>query len=172
MNIFLSSKIALSSFLASISIFTITNSALALTWNLSGIFDDGGTISGTFDYDDLNDIYSNVNIITTGGATLSDRTYTDELFISSDDSLGFIITDDIGDFDLTLDFVSSLTSIPATISLDITSEEEDFLSGDTRFITSGNVVAVPFEVNPTLGILILGGVWGISYLRKTVIKIK
>lgn len=165
MNISLSSRIALSSFLASISLLAITNSVSALTWNLSGIFDDGGTLSGSFDYDEGTDTYSNPNITTAAGSALSGSTYTDELSIFGN-SDGFII-DDGGDFLLTVDFLSSLSSIPSIISLDTSaSEEEDFLSGGIRSISSGNVVAVPFEINPTLGILLIGGFWGISYLRR------
>ena len=108
MNLSYISKITLSTLVASIGTLTITPSVSALTWTVSGTFDDGGTVSGTFDYDEINDIYTNVNITTFAGSNIlfSGTTYTDDasLFGNADE---FTITDDTVSFDLTLVFDTS-----------------------------------------------------------------
>lgn len=40
----------------------------SLTYTVSGTFPDGGTFSGSFDYDSVTNRYSNVNIVTTPGS--------------------------------------------------------------------------------------------------------
>ena len=167
MNISLISKITLATVATSLTSLIITPSVLAFSFSLDGTFDDGGTLGGTFDFDENTDIYSNLNINSTGGSTLSGSTYTDDLLISGDSSTGFVITDDSLDFDLTLDFVTALSSTSGAIALDTTSQEEDFLTG-TRLLSSGTVtpVAVPFEPSANLGIVTLGGIWGLTRLAK------
>jgi len=52
-------------------------SAGTLTWTISGVtFNDGGTASGTFDYDADTDTFSNIDITTTAGTVFGASTYT------------------------------------------------------------------------------------------------
>ena len=164
-------KITLSTFIASIATIAIAPSASALTWNLSGTFEDGGTLGGSFDYDGAN--YSNFNISTTGGSSganliPSGTNYTDTDFLSGDGITGFTISKDDGSFDLIVEFASNISTTPQVISLETTTQETDYdVSGNTRVLSSGTVAAVPFEFSPTLGILLVGGVWGINHLKKS-----
>jgi hypothetical protein len=51
--------------------------AQTLTWTLSGVtFDDGGTGSGSFNYDASTNTYSNVNITTTSGSKQPGASYS------------------------------------------------------------------------------------------------
>lgn len=168
MNISLISKITLSTVTASITSMAISPSAMALTFDLSGTFNDGGTLGGTFDYDESTEVYSNLNINTTGGSNLTGTTYTDDTLIFGDTSKGFIISDDnTGDIDLALDFVSSLSSTSGAIALASTTQEEDFFGGGTRLIASGTVapVAVPFEPSADLAIFVVMGLMGLNRYR-------
>ena len=170
MNISLISKIALSTVAASIASMAIAPSALAYTFNLSGSFDDGGTLSGTFDFDETTDTYSNTDLITTGGSTLSGTTYTDDTLIFGNSS-GFEFDDDSGDVLLTVDFVSNLSSTSGAIALDTNfTQEENFLI-DTRMLSSGTVtpvtpVVVPFEPSSNLAIFVVLGLMGLNRYRK------
>lgn len=169
MNTSLISKITLSTFAASIVSLASAPSAIAFTFSLSGTFDDGGTLSGTFDFDETIDTYSNTNIITTGGGTLSGTTYTDDDLIFGN-SGGFEFDDDSGNILLTINFVSPLSSTSGEISLDTISNplsKEGVFGGDTRLISSGTVspVAVPFEPSANLAIFIVLGLMGLNHYR-------
>ena len=59
------------------------------------------------------------------------------------------------------------------IHLEVTSFEDPGICDTTCFMFGGEVafeegasVPVPFEVSPTLGLLTIGGIWGVSRLRK------
>ena len=56
---------------------TVSASAQPLTWYIQGLtFDDGGTGSGSFNYDATTNTYSNVNILTTSGNKQPGALYT------------------------------------------------------------------------------------------------
>lgn len=42
--------------------------AAPVTWTVAGVYEDGGTVSGTFTYDVDTNTYSAINIVTAGGA--------------------------------------------------------------------------------------------------------
>ena len=55
---------------------TASASAATIFWNLQGVtFNDGGTASGSFGYDDLTNTYSFINITTTVGSSFAGATY-------------------------------------------------------------------------------------------------
>ena len=164
-------KITLSTLITSISTLAIAHSALGLTWNIAGTFEDGGKLGGSFDFDGTD--YSQFNITTTGGSSgvnliPSGTTYTDSDFLSGFGATGFTISKDDGSFDLIVEFISNISTVPEVISLNTTTTQETDYdnSGKTRALSSGTVAAVPFELSPTLGLLLVGGIWGLSYLKK------
>lgn len=55
---------------------TVVASAAPLTWTVTGVFDDGGSLSGSFTYDADTGSISNFNVTTTAGSTLSGYNYT------------------------------------------------------------------------------------------------
>jgi hypothetical protein len=50
--------------------------ASPLTWNISGTFNDGGTISGSFVYDADASLFSSIDVVTTAGSILGGADYT------------------------------------------------------------------------------------------------
>ena len=171
----------------------MANPASAVMWNIQGMFDDGDTFSGSFDFDQaLDDLgenpYSNVFITTTGdnGVTFDTIYDTSNDAIVNDsilfgDSFGFTIEDDTESFELTINFVDELTSGLNPISIDvdpglIVPSQEEEIGASIRSITSGTATlastAVPFEFSPTSGLLLVGGIGGVLHLRKRAGKIK
>ena len=58
-------------------VLTLSTPAHAILWTLSGVtFDDGGTASGSFDYDADTNTLSSINIVTTAGGTLAGAIFT------------------------------------------------------------------------------------------------
>lgn len=164
MNISISKKITLSicAAVAFLSPLITTSSALALTWGLTGTFDDGEELGGTFDFDEDTSEYSNFDIFTTEPNT----TYTNN-FISGDDAFGFIVVDDVtGVINLRLDFASSLSASSGSIALNTSTRENNPISGDTRFLLSGEVTPVPFEPSANLAIFIILGWMGFNRYRQ------
>jgi len=50
--------------------------ASPIVWTLQGVtFADGGSATGSFDYDATADVYSTIDVITTSGSTLTGSTY-------------------------------------------------------------------------------------------------
>lgn len=161
-------KTTLSSLTTLTSVLITASSALALSVTLSGTFEDGGTLNGTFDYDEITEEYSNINIETTAGnIVLTGNTYDSNLSTSGNTPLGVTISDDDTFYDLILNFDSALSSASLPISFTTDTSEFDDLSNE-RLLTNGTVssTAVPFAFSPTLGLLLTGGVWGISYWKK------
>ena len=64
-------QLTFSTIFASISSLTLIPAASAITWSLLGNFDDGGTISGTFFFDESNETYRNIDLKTTVGSTIT-----------------------------------------------------------------------------------------------------
>ena len=62
-----------------------------ITWNLSGVtFDDGGTASGSFVYDAVTNMYSDIMVKTTTGAVLTGATYMSFSDIGLPSDTGFL----------------------------------------------------------------------------------
>lgn len=192
MNLNLITKTTLYTLVTSITTLATATSAAAFSFSLSGTFDDGGTITGTFelyeptlpsgDYQ-----CSNIDLTTTSGSVIpSGSNYTDsnpDAFLSSCSADGFAMSlyDEASGNEFFLDWqsesslVALATSETAQINPATTYEQYFVGSVDplTRYIASGIVTAeVPFEFSPTLGLLLVGGVWGINHLRKSRNKIE
>ena len=97
-------------------------SADQLTWDITGHFGDGGTISGSFVYDaDLNQ-FSSIDVTTSAGSVLSGALYTlhDPSYTPTPDFLLFATTtgDLTGTPVLSAGLVSAMTDAGGTIDLD------------------------------------------------------
>ena len=154
------------SFISLSSLITISP-ASAFTFDLLGTFDDGGTLSGSFDYDDISDDVTNVDITTTLGSTLAGTRYTEDTFFDAD-SISF--TDTSGEIDLNLFFDSPLSSASSSVFLSTSpgteSNEESFIDGTRNLQPGGTATPVPFEPSTNLGILTLLGIMGFNHYRK------
>jgi hypothetical protein len=76
-------------------------SADSILWTLSGVmFSDGGTASGSFDYNSATNTFSTIMITTTGGTSFGGATYStlSGAFPGSSSSTGFIAGAAGGDF--------------------------------------------------------------------------
>ncbi|MDJ0598010.1 MAG: hypothetical protein QNJ37_04120 [Crocosphaera sp.] len=136
-------------FLSTLITCSIAPKMLAATFSINGLFDDGGTVVGSFDFD--NDSYSNFNLQTKDSFENIIASYVDsgnDGFVSGSNATGFIISDLNFDFDLTIEFGSSLPDSIGTI-LTTNSNEEDFNNGSTRFIVSGTVTVIPEISEPS-----------------------
>ncbi|WP_036477318.1 hypothetical protein [Myxosarcina sp. GI1] len=187
-------KITLSTLITSITALATITSASAFSFSLTGTFEEtyGGTISGTFElYEPTlsGDDYqcSNIDITTTAGSEIfAGSNYTDSsdnAFLSSCSADGFAMSlyDEASgnEFFLDLQSESSLVDLAPseTAQINPATTYEQYFDGfgdpTTRYIASGTVTAaVPFEFSPTLGLLLVGGAWGINRLRKSRNKIE
>lgn len=141
-------------------------SAAVVTWTFQNAFwDDGGTITGSFDYDADTDIYSNINITTTDGggtATVFGASYTGTSHSGSGNTTLVIYSDSsthpldaIGEERLDLAFFGPapdydpLTNAGGTYTVDTISAETLCIAGtcgfgekDDRYISSGTIFGV------------------------------
>lgn len=125
-----------------------------LTWTVTGSFDDGGSLSGSFTYDADTGSISNFNLTTTSGSTLSGYNYTPS------DSLGYysatelpVCTANCFEFSrndnllyLLLEFPTALTDAGGTVNFVIggtnpNSSYECTNCGTFRALTSGSATA-------------------------------
>lgn len=100
--------------------------AAAVTWYLQDVaFDDGGTASGSFDFDADTAIFSNINVITTTGSVLPGETYDIVLPSSPGNStfLSFANSTGIGDFTGTyaigLELSAPMTNLGGLIAINL-----------------------------------------------------
>jgi len=172
------------------SIVTNTSKAEAIIYNFNDFNPNGlptsNTASGFFEIDDLNNdgiadftgselVSANIDVFDSAG----------DLLVSG--GLEKLVTRNIADVlvnDELLDFTAATSgqlifndTNPAFGNFFVVSAATNF-----ELIAGGNIgfpcctltatadpVAVPFDTSPTLGILILGGIWGVSRLRKRMI---
>jgi len=129
-------------------------SADGLTWTLTGVtFSDGGTASGSFDYDALTNTVSSVDITTTLGSSFGGATYAavDPGFGPSPSLIVFVTLPSLADYTgtpvLALDFGGFLTDLGGTVPV----EDAEFTCGDPgctlpgstlRLINAGTVTTV------------------------------
>ncbi len=67
-------------------------SADGITWTFSGAtFDDGGTASGSFNYDAVTNMYSAIDVTTTTGTTLAGTTYTSLSYLAGSTDTGMLL---------------------------------------------------------------------------------
>ena len=147
-------------------------SAHAATWNLVDVtFDDGGTATGSFDYDAATNTYSNIDIMTTAGSVLPGTSYTFDFSAFGTVSPNPIFLTDNGQQRPTLffDLASQLTDSGGTILL--LSGAEIFaasasLPDNRRDITGGSISAVPLPPAVFLFGTALFGMAGFNRLKR------
>src|SRR6202008_1301356 len=88
-------------------------SADGVTWTLTASFNDGGTASGSFNYDAITNTYSAIDVITTTGTTLLGTTYTTLSYLATDSSTGLTLGVSSGDITNT-SFLFLLFNAPLT----------------------------------------------------------
>jgi hypothetical protein len=142
-------------------------------------FDDGGTASGSFDYNTVTGAYTNIDITTTSGTVLTGNTYTSYSVNSFPRDYGFGSTvagetadgDSLLDLNTTTDF-----TMPGTVSLGDPSgfiSAEGYIDGvdyvpqrDLSGSAIGVVISVPEPA--TWSMMILGlGLAGTSLRRRS-----
>jgi len=141
-------------------------SASTIDWTLQGVtFGDGGTASGSFDYDADTNTYSFIDITTTSGSSFSGATYLalDPGKSSSSTSLAVVpdaSSANIGTPVFDLFFSSALTDAGGTVALnDVLDEGTCTTDGCTaaiglRSVTAGSVSTVPEP--SSYGLLLIG----------------
>lgn len=140
--------------------------ATPLLWTLNGTFTDGGTASGSFTYDADTNVFSNINILASGGS--SGLPASAFQYISSSGST-FLVLFDSNAPDLTgahwlmLGFNSPLTNNGGVVDVGNGSELTcnnatcSNLTLPTRgFTASGNTVTAPTPEPTTLTLIPLG----------------
>ena len=148
--------------------------AAPLTWAVDAVFDDGGILQGTFDYDDALNQYSNVDIVSSGGslASIFDSSYSSYSILSN--SSNFLsdtsVTNAVPQSLLNLTFSESLTADGGVVSLVIGSGPNgsgeisgSIATGTSRLVTSGTVSTVPV---PAAVWLFGSGLAGLGWMRR------
>lgn len=140
--------LTLSTLVTTLLVTNINSKALAVTFKIMGTFDGGGgTLSGTFDFDDSNDTFTNFNLSTFDSSSNIVASYIDsfgDTYLSGANTNGFVISSSTPefDFDLAINFDGTLTNNTTSLSL-LNSFEEDYINNTTRSIISGTVSQVP-----------------------------
>ena len=105
-----------------LAVVTESASATLVTWTFdNAVFDDGGTITGSFGYDaDVND-YSNFSMATTAGSIFGGTTYNADTVIDGSASVLFfpdsLAADLTGASALSLFFTGGLSNLGGTVNL-------------------------------------------------------
>jgi hypothetical protein len=162
-------------------------SADGITWNLTGVtFDDGGTASGSFNYNAVTNTFSSIDITTTVGSAFGGATYTtlSGAFPGSSTSTSLFLGASSGSFtglplflllfDAPLINSGGTVTDPLTTGLDFgggegTCDNADCSSStEARFITGG--AATSTVVAPEPSALSLLGVGLAALLAGAVIR--
>jgi hypothetical protein len=129
--------------------------AAVVTWTVDAVFDDGGILEGTFDFDDVLVQYSNINLVSSGGTLgpVFNSSYSSYVLPFSDSDT-FVadtsVTNAVPQSILNINFSESLTAGGGIVSFVIgsgpTGSEEisgSIATGTFRQVTSGTVSTVP-----------------------------
>ncbi|MBV6624149.1 MAG: PEP-CTERM sorting domain-containing protein [Rivularia sp. (in: Bacteria)] len=181
MKQFLKSLMAASA--TAIAILTVSSPAKAavVTWNLNDvIFDDGGTASGSFQYDADNQQIGNFNIAVGSGSQLFGGTWVVPGFSGPSDGTGFALSNPAFNRFFQLSFVSPLTNTGGTIDLETDIGNGQFASFDAncgntnctlpsttgRVVTAGSVTTEEVPEPLTIMGTVLAGGMGIAIKKK------
>ena len=131
--------------------------ANALTYTIDAVFEDGGTLTGTFDWDGTD--VTIISLVATGGSFADHEYFPGDVVFS--DLGGFdALTFDNGDFSLSIFTLSDLSLVEGTeVGLDtiLSLENDGFdFTGTDRFFASGTVTAVPLPAAAWLFLSALG----------------
>ncbi len=137
-------------------------SADGISWTFSGVtFDDGGTASGSFNYDAVAHTYSAINVTTTTGTTLAAATYTSLSFLAIPSDTGVVFGASSGDLTNTpllfLLFDAHLTNSGGIVQLSLLPPNDsvegfctnpDCSAFSIRSVTGGEVVGTVVTPEP------------------------
>lgn len=188
MNIVLlkSKSLALITSLLLITFISPMVSAATVTWYLQGIvFDDGGTATGSFDFDADTDVITNWNITATDAT--SPALPTPFTYFDSGTQLA-LVQDSSGDIDdqsflfnaglsfggtrqFRIDPITLLTNTGGTVALDLNNPSfnlECNNCGSPRLIVAGEVTTSPTVVPLPPALFLMGSALGLFGFRKRV----
>jgi len=132
--------------------------AIPVTWNLSGVtFDDGGIATGSFVYDADTNLFSSINVETSGGTTGQSHSYAYPTIFAFGEFPDFVDTSPIvpgSTANISLALVTNMTNAGGTI--DIQSPGQAGLTHEAicadldcnninvfREIVSGSITTIP-----------------------------
>jgi hypothetical protein len=165
---------------AAAGMFAAIQSARAdlIYWTLSGDYNDGGTFSGDFTYDNVADVITLWNLSTTSGsAGVGPNTYSSPTGGASANGSEVLFTNFLGSFGpisygVYAEFDDLAPGTPGIIA-SLTGEEYDmscFLTcgvTDSRSITSGTAVGTDISApEPASGTLVLAGIGLLGVYRR------
>jgi hypothetical protein len=168
------------------TVYILPGAAVTLTWTLqNGVFDDGGTASGKFDYDTDTNIVSNWNILVMGGSsTFPSTTYSPsnsrfyQIFSPVEvipNTFGFM--QESGDFirprDLRFAFDSPLPASGGTVDLikNTYGSAECYNCAPYRELNGSLIAFAPTSVSEPENVFSLGGlIWVAGFLLRKRLK--
>ena len=163
------------------SLAAASSGAEVLKWTLqNAVFDDGGMATGSFDYNNLTEAYTNIDITTTAGTTIpTGSTFTSFDVFSAVRDYGFganvagetALGDPLLDINTTTNFNTPGTVSIGAMSVFISSEGTCATAGCTLYTPerslSGSVVSTVVAVpEPSAWILMLTGFGGIGLITR------
>ena len=198
MSQFLKALKIMTKFLTTVTLFaiplTLAISAMPASalnsYLLSANFIQGGNFGGTFDYDSVTNIVSNVDITTPDFESFSAFIYktgfTTDFSATSNFGLDrlFVFSgsgqNTVGNPGSTLSIFTSTALLNTLIPGAVTNIEVGANSRETQTIVAGGVfrdltggavtTQVPFEFNPAVGVVLLGLGFGVSKIKSKVAK--
>jgi len=135
---------------------------MAITYNLQNVlFDDGTSVTGSFDYDAGANLYSNISIVTQASGAFGANTFSGPPTVSLPTLFSYQQFLPVGDSVFQMAFSSSLTGAGGTFSLSGAGgsfQQQRTAAGQpvyTRFMT-GSVSSVSLSEPGTLALFALG----------------
>ena len=163
--------------------------AIPMTWTLQDVtFDDGGTASGSYQYDADTDLYSNIDVTTTTTASFDGSVYNFLRPGSGSLDYGFTVIDVVeadmsGNQHIAMVLIDSMTNAGGSIDFGANGgfapwegycAEADCTTGFIeRNIVGGSVFGVAIEVpEPSTFILLWSGLIGLGLSRRRKNKVE